>query len=39
MKLYQLTVEVTPEKEEEEEEVTIPSVDNMKQFQGRCGIA
>ncbi|XP_074525389.1 lectin, mannose-binding 2-like b isoform X3 [Halichoeres trimaculatus] len=32
MKLYQLTVEGAPE--EEEEEVTIPSVDNMKQFQG-----
>ncbi|CAJ1068757.1 VIP36-like protein isoform X1 [Xyrichtys novacula] len=32
MKLYQLTVEQTPG-EEEEEEVTIPSVDNMKQFQ------
>nr|XP_046242140.1 VIP36-like protein [Scatophagus argus] len=32
MKLYQLTVERTPE-EEEEEEVTIPSVDNMEQFQ------
>ncbi|XP_074525390.1 lectin, mannose-binding 2-like b isoform X4 [Halichoeres trimaculatus] len=31
MKLYQLTVEGAPE--EEEEEVTIPSVDNMKQFQ------
>ncbi|XP_034548100.1 VIP36-like protein [Notolabrus celidotus] len=32
MKLYQLTVERTPE-EEEEEEATIPSVDNMKPFQ------
>ncbi|XP_022076307.1 lectin, mannose-binding 2-like b isoform X1 [Acanthochromis polyacanthus] len=32
MKLYQLTVERTPE-EEEEEEVTIPRVDNMEQFQ------
>uniref|UniRef100_UPI0037E712A2 lectin, mannose-binding 2-like b n=1 Tax=Semicossyphus pulcher TaxID=241346 RepID=UPI0037E712A2 len=34
MKLYQLTVERTPEEEEEEgeEEVTIPSVDNMEQF-------
>ncbi|XP_044052070.1 lectin, mannose-binding 2-like b [Siniperca chuatsi] len=32
MKLYQLTVEKTPE-EEEEEEVTIPSVDNVEQFQ------
>ncbi|XP_070760519.1 VIP36-like protein [Enoplosus armatus] len=32
MKLYQLTVERAPE-EEEEEEVTIPSVDNMGQFQ------
>ncbi|KAM7018844.1 lectin, mannose-binding 2-like b isoform 1-T1 [Tautogolabrus adspersus] len=31
MKLYQLTVERAPE-EEEEEEVTIPSVDNMEQF-------
>ncbi|KAI3372937.1 hypothetical protein L3Q82_022733 [Scortum barcoo] len=30
MKLYQLTVERSPE--EEEEEVTIPSVDNMQQF-------
>lgn len=36
MKLYQLTVERTPEEEkEEEEEVTIPSVDNMQQYQGR----
>ncbi|XP_047448433.1 lectin, mannose-binding 2-like b isoform X2 [Mugil cephalus] len=34
MKLYQLTVEKTAEEqEEEEEEVTIPRVDNMKQFQ------
>ncbi|KAK9523119.1 hypothetical protein VZT92_019538 [Zoarces viviparus] len=36
MKLYQLTVERTPEEEEaeeEEEEVTIPRVDNMEQFQ------
>ncbi|XP_054466133.1 lectin, mannose-binding 2-like b [Anoplopoma fimbria] len=34
MKLYQLTVERTPEEEEDEqEEVTIPSVDNMEQFQ------
>ncbi|XP_041854992.1 lectin, mannose-binding 2-like b [Melanotaenia boesemani] len=33
MKLYQLTIERTPEEEEEEEEeVTIPRVDNMKQF-------
>ncbi|KAM4577662.1 lectin, mannose-binding 2-like b [Odontesthes bonariensis] len=32
MKLYQLTVEKTPE-DEEEEEVTIPRVDNMEQFQ------
>ncbi|XP_038559404.1 VIP36-like protein isoform X1 [Micropterus salmoides] len=32
MKLYQLTVERTPE-DEEEEEVTIPRVDNMEQFQ------
>ncbi|XP_049434777.1 VIP36-like protein isoform X1 [Epinephelus fuscoguttatus] len=32
MKLYQLTVERTPE-EEEEEEVTLPRVDNMEQFQ------
>lgn len=32
MKLYQLTIERTPE-EENEEEVTIPSVDNMEQFQ------
>uniref|UniRef100_A0A3Q3NMX8 Lectin, mannose-binding 2-like b n=1 Tax=Labrus bergylta TaxID=56723 RepID=A0A3Q3NMX8_9LABR len=31
MKLYQLTVKRAPE-EEEEEEVTIPSVDNMEQF-------
>lgn len=35
MKLYQLTVERTPEEVEEEdkEEVTIPKVDNMEQFQ------
>ncbi|XP_029296263.1 VIP36-like protein isoform X2 [Cottoperca gobio] len=33
MKLYQLTVERTPEEEGEEEEVTIPGVDNMEQFQ------
>lgn len=33
MKLYQLTVERAPE-EEEEEEVSIPSVDNMEHFQG-----
>ncbi|KAM3611019.1 uncharacterized protein V6R79_012517 [Siganus canaliculatus] len=32
MKLYQLTFERTPE-EEEEEEVTIPSVDNMSDYQ------
>lgn len=32
MKLYQLTVDRTAD--EEEEEVTIPSVDNMEQFQG-----
>ncbi|XP_008278825.1 lectin, mannose-binding 2-like b [Stegastes partitus] len=32
MKLYQLDVERTPE-EEEEEEVTVPRVDNMEQFQ------
>ncbi|KAM7416897.1 hypothetical protein PAMA_018803 [Pampus argenteus] len=32
MKLYQLTVEKSPE-EEEEEEVLIPSVDNMEYFQ------
>ncbi|XP_056232572.1 lectin, mannose-binding 2-like b isoform X1 [Seriola aureovittata] len=31
MKLYQLTVERTPE-EEEEEEITVPRVDNMEQF-------
>ncbi|KAF7655052.1 hypothetical protein LDENG_00061630 [Lucifuga dentata] len=31
MKLYQLTVETTPE-EEEEEDVTIPRVDDMTQF-------
>lgn len=39
MKLYQLTVHKTPEEEqreaEEEEEVELPRVDNMKQFQGR----
>lgn len=34
MKVYQLTVERTPE-EEEEEVVTIPRVDDMYQFQGR----
>lgn len=34
MKVYQLTVERTPE-EQEEEEVTIPTVDNVRQFQGR----
>lgn len=34
MKLYQLTVERTPEEEEEDkEEITIPRVDNMEQFQ------
>ncbi|XP_037339210.1 lectin, mannose-binding 2-like b isoform X2 [Pungitius pungitius] len=33
MKLYQLTVERTPEEEDEEEEVTVPRVDNMEQFQ------
>ncbi|XP_040011132.1 lectin, mannose-binding 2-like b isoform X2 [Xiphias gladius] len=34
MKLYQLTVERTPEEEkEEEDEVTIPRVDDMEQFQ------
>lgn len=33
MKLYQLAVERTAE-EEEEEEVTIPRVDNMEHFQG-----
>ncbi|KAG7234987.1 hypothetical protein INR49_003469 [Caranx melampygus] len=32
MKVYQLTVERTPE-EQEEEEVTIPTVDNVRQFQ------
>ncbi|XP_041642407.1 lectin, mannose-binding 2-like b [Cheilinus undulatus] len=32
MKLYQLTVERTPEEDAEEEEVSIPSVDNMDQF-------
>ncbi|XP_034398032.1 lectin, mannose-binding 2-like b isoform X2 [Cyclopterus lumpus] len=34
MKLFQLTVERTPEEEEDDkEEVTIPTVDNMEQFQ------
>lgn len=33
MKLYELMVHRNPE-EEEEEEVTIPRVDNMEQFQG-----
>uniref|UniRef100_A0A3Q3WVN1 L-type lectin-like domain-containing protein n=1 Tax=Mola mola TaxID=94237 RepID=A0A3Q3WVN1_MOLML len=33
MKLYQLTVLRTAEEEEEEKEVTIPSVDHMEQFQ------
>ncbi|XP_030579620.1 lectin, mannose-binding 2-like b [Archocentrus centrarchus] len=33
MKLYELTVERTPQEEEEEEVVTIPRVDNMEQFQ------
>ena len=33
MKLYQLTVERTLE-EEQEEEVRVPSVDNMAQFKG-----
>ncbi|KAM9360902.1 VIP36-like protein [Symphorus nematophorus] len=33
MKLYQLTVQRTPEEEEEDEEVPVPSVDNMEQFQ------
>lgn len=32
MKLYQLTVDRTAD--EEEEEVTIPSVDNVERFQG-----
>ncbi|XP_077943214.1 VIP36-like protein isoform X5 [Gasterosteus aculeatus] len=32
MKLFQLTVERTPEEEDEEEEVTVPRVDNMEQF-------
>lgn len=37
MKLYQLTVERTPEEEEEEQEdVTLPRVDDMEQFHGRC---
>lgn len=36
MKLYQLTNEPTSEEAEEEEEVTIPRVDNMEQFQGIC---
>lgn len=36
MKLYQLTVERSPEEEEEEEdEVLVPRIDNMEQFQGR----
>jgi len=38
MKLYQLTVERT-EEDQEEEEVTIPRVDNMEQFQGKCSSA
>uniref|UniRef100_A0A3Q2C7H3 Lectin, mannose binding 2 like n=1 Tax=Cyprinodon variegatus TaxID=28743 RepID=A0A3Q2C7H3_CYPVA len=34
MKVYQLTVERTPEEEEEDEEVvSMPRVDNMKQFE------
>ncbi|XP_017296583.1 VIP36-like protein [Kryptolebias marmoratus] len=32
IKVYQLTVEQTPEEEEEEEVLTIPRVDNMRQF-------
>lgn len=34
LKLYQLTVQRSPE-EEEEEEVTIPRVDNINLFQGK----
>lgn len=36
MKLYELTVERTPQEAEEGEVVTIPRVDNMEQFQGKC---
>ncbi|XP_013880501.1 VIP36-like protein [Austrofundulus limnaeus] len=33
MKVYQLTVERTPEEEQEDEELTVPRVDDMKQFE------
>ncbi|XP_014833186.1 PREDICTED: VIP36-like protein [Poecilia mexicana] len=33
MKVYQLTVERTPEEEEEEEVITVPRLDDMYQFQ------
>ncbi|XP_010773694.1 VIP36-like protein, partial [Notothenia coriiceps] len=36
MKLYQLTIERSLEEEQEEEDVTVPRVDNMDQFTGWC---
>lgn len=35
MKVYQLTVERTPEEEQEDEELTVPRIDDMKQFEGK----
>ena len=41
MKLYELTVDKTKEEleQEEEEEVTVPRVDNMQQFIGNNSLA
>lgn len=36
MKLYQLTIERSLEEEQEEEDVTVPRVDDMDQFTGWC---